>query len=558
MGEDQATTKLVAIARDLGTGARPRESEDDDDGNLFKCVFVCERTTQEMSTVAAPKCALVQSATKVCRPSQRRPAGLPSSKSFLPLASPRTSPRTHRRDESRFLTTSSRIRTHARTYLLRSLAAESRKAARHGVKAQAAQAIFDLAEEAADAVVTTVAETVDAASEVVTETVSTASDAAVEAYQSAASGGMAVASADQAAGGINPAILVAGGAAVVLGGAVALVVALLPKDKPVSAVKAFNILAETPGAKLVDLRPKSAVKEEGTPDLRSIGGRKKYLKVPTDMSEEIDFDRFQGIVDASEFVIFLDSYGGFARDVSKKFTDEKYENVAFVSDGTVGPAGWVSSEMPWREPFAFNLPQFDEVVENYKENPTPANTAAAVLGGVGLLSFLFVEYEGLMEFLSFFIGGSFLASKTLLKEDRETTERQIKQWLNTGEAPTDLVKEVEDFKEKVAPEAQERKPEPVAEPEPQPVAAAAPVEEVVEEVVEEIVEEEEEVEIAMELPEEEEEEVVMMEEEPVVAPEPVVEEVPQRTGVSAGSSDILDLMAKVTGDNKFREPVDAE
>ena len=63
----------------------------------------------------------------------------------------------------------------------------------------------------------------------------------------------------------------------------------------------------------------------------------------------------------------------------------------------------------------------------------------------------------------------------------------------------------------------------------------------------------------MELPEEEEEEeVVMMEEEPVVAPEPVVEEVPQGTGVSAGSSDILDLMAKVTGDNKFREPVDAE
>ena len=51
--------------------------------------------------------------------------------------------------------------------------------------------------------------------------------------------------------------------------------------------------------------------------MRSIGGRKKYLKVPTDMSEEIDFDRFQGIVDASEFVIFLDSYGGFARDVSK-------------------------------------------------------------------------------------------------------------------------------------------------------------------------------------------------------------------------------------------------
>ena len=40
LGEDQATTKLVAIARDLGTGARPRESEDDDGGKLFKCVCV--------------------------------------------------------------------------------------------------------------------------------------------------------------------------------------------------------------------------------------------------------------------------------------------------------------------------------------------------------------------------------------------------------------------------------------------------------------------------------------------------------------------------------------
>ena len=197
----------------------------------------------------------------------------------------------------------------------------------------------------------------DAASEVVTETVSTASDAAVEAYQSAASGGMAVASARPGRRrGSTPPSLCGRGALPSFSAAVALVVALLPKDKPVSAVKAFNILAETPGAKLVDLRPKSAVKEEGTPDLRSIGGRKKYLKVPTDMSEEIDFDRFQGIVDASEFVIFLDSYGGFARDVSKKFTDEKYENVAFVSDGTVGPAGWVSSEMPWRGPSPSTCP----------------------------------------------------------------------------------------------------------------------------------------------------------------------------------------------------------
>merc|ERR1719171_1878970 len=99
-----------------------------------------------------------------------------------------------------------------------------------------------------------------------------------------------------------------------------------------------------------------------------------------------------------------------------------------------------------------------------------------------------------MEALSLFLGGSFLASKTLLAKDRETTNRQIKAWLDNKEPPADLVQEVEDFKGKALGEAEveaepmavveeppvaaeEPAPEPVAEPvtEPEPEPAPAPV-----------------------------------------------------------------------------------
>merc|ERR1719171_3447499 len=97
-----------------------------------------------------------------------------------------------------------------------------------------------------------------------------------------------------------------------------------------------------------------------------------------------------------------------------------------------------------------------------------------------------------MEALSLFLGGSFLASKTLLAKDRETTNRQIKAWLDNKEPPADLVQEVEDFKGKALGEAEveaepmavveeppvaaeEPAPEPVAEPVAEPEAAPAPV-----------------------------------------------------------------------------------
>ena len=344
--------------------------------------------------------------------------------------------------------------------------------------------------------------------------------------------------------GIDPALAIAGATALVLlvGGPL-LVFALAPKEKSVSAAQALDTLADEANGVLVDLRPKVAVKEEGTPDLRSVGGRRKYVKMPAIMDEEIDIERYANLVDTKDVVIFLDSYGGYAKEVARLLAKEKVDNVAYVTDGTEGPFGWKATEMPWKKPFALSLPDFSEVVENYKEDPSPTNTALAVAGGVGLLSFLFIEYEGAMEALSLFLGLSFLASKTLLAKDRETTNRQIKAWLDNKEPPADLVQEVEDFKGKALGEA-EVEAEPMAVVEELPVAAEEPAPEPVPEPVAEPV----------------------AEPEPEPAPAPVKMETkrPKRATQYSGSSggrgrskmeansgntDILDIMKKVVGED---------
>merc|ERR1711985_63513 len=336
-----------------------------------------------------------------------------------------------------------------------------RKTARQIKSARATNALFEIAGETVESVTATVSEISDTVSgtiEAVSTDVDTVSEAVATTVATTADSVAQVAApvsdvAAQSGGGLpEGAALIAGGAVVVLGGIGGLLALLLkPSARAVSAAQALDILAETSKAKLVDLRPKADVNAIGSPDLRSVGGRSKYVKLPTD---EVDFDaeKYQKLVDDNEFVIFLDTYGGFAKQVTQSFVEQKAQNVAYVADGTNGPAGWLNSEMPWRKPFSLSIPSFDAVVEQYKEDPTPANTALAAVAGVGLVSFLFVEYEGLVEFLSFFVGGSFLASKTLFAKDRATTERQIKEFLNTKEPPKDLVREVEDFKDRVLPE----------------------------------------------------------------------------------------------------------
>ena len=355
----------------------------------------------------------------------------------------------------------------------------TRKAPRQDTKVRAVP-LFEVAEEAVGAVS-------DAVTDVVSEaapTVSVSSDV-LDAYQStaglasaqAAEASAAVAVAQDSGLPVSPVVL--GAAAVLVIGGPLLAFALRPSEKSISAPAAFNLLAEVPGSVLIDLRPKSSVDSEGKPDLRSVG-RKKYVKMPTD-EEEFDIEAFAKIVAGKEYVIFIDSYGGFAKKATKSLQAAKdlFEGeVAYVVDGTDGPAGWRNQEMPWRKPFSLSLPSVDALVENYKNDPSPTNTALTILGGLSLGSYVFVEYEGLVELLTVFVAGGFLAKKFLLAEDRETTNKQIMEFLNTKKAPEDLVKDIESFKENVVPESAAAK-----------VDAPAKVEKVVEKKVEKKVEE---------------------------------------------------------------------
>merc|ERR1712219_43881 len=225
-----------------------------------------------------------------------------------------------------------------------------RKTARQIKSARATNALFEIAEETVESVTATVSEISDTVSEIsdtvsgtieaVSTDVDTVSEAVATTVATTADSVAQVAApvsdvAAQSGGGLpEGAALIAGGAVVVLGGIGGLLALLLkPSARAVSAAQALDILAETSKAKLVDLRPKADVNAIGSPDLRSVGGRSKYVKLPTD---EVDFDaeKYQKLVDDNEFVIFLDTYGGFAKQVTQSFVEQKAQNVAYVADGT--------------------------------------------------------------------------------------------------------------------------------------------------------------------------------------------------------------------------------
>lgn len=78
--------------------------------------------------------------------------------------------------------------------------------------------------------------------------------------------------------GQYPAIIAAGVAVIAIGAVIARLVGQGVQVKKLSAAKAFDLLSEQPDVVFIDLRSKEEIKEDGSPDLRSV--KQKSINLP--------------------------------------------------------------------------------------------------------------------------------------------------------------------------------------------------------------------------------------------------------------------------------------
>ena len=237
----------------------------------------------------------------------------------------------------------------------------------------------------------------------------------------------------------NP-VLIGGGAALI---AIPLgVTALLKRNsgagvKTTSVARTLQALEEDPRVVLVDIRSRAEIKQQGSPDLRSIKRSATVLPFTNVVKGELvvdeafadKFGRLKGISEES-LVILLDSDGTVAKLAASELA-EIVEKVYYVQGGA---EAW-EEEGPWRAPSrGLSLPSLNlksvgsninELAEDFKKAPTltKAGLAAGAIAGAGFL--LFNEVEVILELAGLFAAGNFLL-KLVFAEEREKTFSEIK------------------------------------------------------------------------------------------------------------------------------------
>jgi chitinase domain-containing protein 1 len=237
----------------------------------------------------------------------------------------------------------------------------------------------------------------------------------------------------------NP-VLIGGGAALI---AIPLgVTALLRSNspagvKPTSVARTIQALEEDPRVVLVDVRSRAEIKQQGSPDLRSVKRSATVLPYTNLVKGEsvIDegfadkFGRLKGISEES-LVILLDSDGTIAKMAAADL-EELVEKVYYVQGGA---EAW-EEQGPWRSPSkGLSLPSLDlksvgsninELAEDFKKAPslTKASLAVGAIAGAGFLAFN--EIEVVLELAGLFAAGNFLL-KLVFADEREKTLSEIK------------------------------------------------------------------------------------------------------------------------------------
>eukprot|EP01024_Parvocaulis_polyphysoides_P010217 TRINITY_DN13397_c0_g1_i3.p1 TRINITY_DN13397_c0_g1~~TRINITY_DN13397_c0_g1_i3.p1 ORF type:complete len:429 (-),score=70.85 TRINITY_DN13397_c0_g1_i3:240-1469(-) len=256
----------------------------------------------------------------------------------------------------------------------------------------------------------------------------------------------------------NPILLVAGI------GAVAVPLLLLNRGgskgvKSVSPAASYEALAEDSSVLLIDIRPRSVINQEGSPDIRATG--KKLIQIPytkiNKEGEEVQVEQFVSLVgkrvSEDQIVTLIDQFGSLSKSAAQAlFAEEAVEGtVYYVEGGCNGFKGW-REQLPWRDPLKLDIGQIlnpkavaasaGRLTEQYQKNPTLVNGALAVAGVAGATALLFTEVETLLEVVGVVGVLQFLARKLLFAEDRKRTLAQLRELIDNkiaaGEAGKDL------------------------------------------------------------------------------------------------------------------------
>lgn len=280
----------------------------------------------------------------------------------------------------------------------------------------------------------------------------------------------------------NP-VLIGGGAALI---AIPLGVTALLRGNSSAGVKTTSVartiqaLEEDPRVVLVDVRSRAEIKQQGSPDLRSIKRSATVLPFTNLVKGELvidetfadKFGRLKGISEES-LVILLDFDGTVAK-VAAAELEELVEKIYYVQGGA---EAW-EEQGPWRAPSkGLSLPSLDlrsvgsninELAEDFKKAPslTKAGLAAGAIAGAGFL--VFNEIEVVLELAGLFAAGNFLL-KLVFADEREKTFSEIKTLVDEKVA----IQEVGSDLNKIAKAVLEDVPADSKPAAPKPAAAAA-------------------------------------------------------------------------------------
>lgn len=230
-----------------------------------------------------------------------------------------------------------------------------------------------------------------------------------------------------------------------------------------SASRALEALEQSPKVILVDIRNKSDIKANGSPDLSAIKRRAVQLPYTQVVKGEVTVDESFGAkfaklggLDEETRVVLLDQDGREASAAAKAIlATETVEKVYVVQGGAEGAKGWRESGAPWKLPSKGlqlpsinldlgNLPKvIDTLAEDFKTSPDAAKAGLAALGLAGAGVLLFTEVEVILQLVGLLATGQF-ALKLLFKDDREQTLTEIrtlvKDKIGVDEAGNDLKK----------------------------------------------------------------------------------------------------------------------